>query len=63
VIIAAVKQLVISTGTDFYEHGIKAHVHCWQKCIINGGDYVEKQCFVDENLLYQTVLLCSLNPL
>jgi len=26
----------------------------------NGGDYVEEQCFVAENLLYQIVLLCSL---
>ena len=24
----------------------------------NGGDYVEKQCFVAANLLYQIVLLC-----
>jgi len=24
----------------------------------SGGDYAEKQCFVAENLLYQTVLLC-----
>jgi len=24
----------------------------------NGGDYVEKQCFLAENLLSQTVLLC-----
>ena len=34
--------------------------HCWQKCIANGGDCVEKECFVAENLFYQTVLLCSL---
>ena len=26
----------------------------------NGGDYVEIQCFVAENLLHQIVLLCSL---
>ena len=25
----------------------------------NGGDYVEIQCFVAENLLHQIVLLCS----
>jgi len=28
--------------------------------LANGGDCVEKQCFVAENLLYQIVLLCSL---
>ena len=33
------------------------------KCMFNAGDYVEEQCFVAENLLYQTVLLCSLNLL
>jgi len=31
-----------------------------KKCIANGGDYVEKQCFVAESLLDQTVLLFSL---
>ena len=25
------------------------------KCIANGGDYAEKQCFVAENLLYQMI--------
>ena len=30
-----------------------------KKYMANGGDYVEEQCFVTENLLYQTVL-CSL---
>jgi len=24
-----------------------AHVHHWWKCTVNGGDYIEKQCFVD----------------
>ena len=28
--------------------------------LANGGDCVEKQHFVAENLLYQIVLLCSL---
>ena len=32
-----------------------------KKCIVNGGDYVESYFFVDENILYQTVLLCSLS--
>jgi hypothetical protein len=31
-----------SAGTDLYERGIQALVHRWQKCIMNGGDYVEK---------------------
>jgi hypothetical protein len=26
----------------FYERGIKALVNRWQKCIKNGGDYVDK---------------------
>ena len=30
-----------------------------EKCIANGGDYVEKKCFVAENLLYQMVLCFS----
>ena len=33
------------------------------KCTASVGDYVEKWCFVAENLLYQIVLLCSLNLL
>ena len=43
---------VTSTGADFYEHGMQALVHRWQKCIANGGDFVKKECFVTENLLY-----------
>ena len=31
-----------------------------EKCIINDGDYVEKYCFVGENLVYKIVLLCFL---
>ena len=31
-----------------------------KKCRANGGDYVEKWCFVAENFLYQIVLLTSL---
>ena len=30
------------------------------KCTVNSGDCVEKQCSVDENLLNQIALLCSL---
>ena len=39
---AVVTMTVTSTGTDYYECGMQALVHCWQKCIINGDDYVEK---------------------
>ena len=53
------QQWVTSTGADFYEHDLQVLVLHWQKCIANGGDYVEKQCFVAENLLYRIVLLCS----
>lgn len=49
---AAVKQLVTSTGVGFYKHSMQALVHCGQKCITSGGDCVEKQFFVAENLLY-----------
>ena len=36
------QQWVTSTGAGFDEHGMQALVHCWWKCIANGGDYVEK---------------------
>ena len=39
---AVVKQWVISTGADFYEHSMQALVHCWQKCIVSSGGCVEK---------------------
>jgi len=32
-------------------------IHCQSKCRATGGDYVEKQSFVAENLLHQVVLL------
>jgi len=41
-IMAAVKQLVTSTSANFREHSMQALVHCWQKCITDGGDHVEK---------------------
>ena len=45
---------------DFYERGMQALVHRWQKCVSTGGNYVEKQRFQAENFLHQTALLCSL---
>jgi hypothetical protein len=42
VVIAAVRKWLASAGADFYERRIQALVHRWQKCIMNGGDYVEK---------------------
>ena len=45
---------------DFYEYSMQALAHLCQKCIVNGGDYVEKVCLIAENLLYQIALLCSL---
>jgi hypothetical protein len=59
-VVRAVKQWATSAGADFYECGMQALVHRWRKCIANGGDYVEKLCFVAKNLLHQTVLLCPL---
>ena len=41
-VVQAVKQWATSAGADFYECSMQALVHCWQKCIANGGDYVEK---------------------
>ena len=35
-------QWVTFAGADLYERSMQALVHCWQKCIANGGDYVEK---------------------
>lgn len=55
-VIAAVKQ-VTSSGADFYECSMEALGHHWQKCIANVGDCIEKQHFVADNLLCQTVLL------
>jgi len=40
-------------------YSTQALVHCWQKCIATGGDYIEEQCFLAENLLCQIMLLCS----
>jgi len=57
-IAAAVKQWITSAGTDFHNCRMQALVHCCQKHITNGGDCVEKQCFVAENLLNQIVLFC-----
>lgn len=35
-------------------------IYCWKKCILNGSNYAEKDCFVAENFLYLMALLCSL---
>ena len=59
-IVIGVKQWVTSTSADFYKCSIQPLIDCWQKYIANGGDYVEKQCFVAENLFYQMLLLRSL---
>ena len=48
---------VTSTKGDFSKCTVQALFHCWQKCIANGSDHVEKSYFVSENLLYQIVLL------
>jgi hypothetical protein len=41
-VIAAVRKWLASASADFYKCGIQALVQLWQKCITNGGDYVEK---------------------
>ena len=50
-IVAAVKQWITSAGADFYKHSIQAFVYHLQKCIANGGDYAEKECFIAENVI------------
>jgi len=45
---------------DFHDCGMLALVHRWWKWRANGDDYIEKACFVAENLLYQIAFLCSL---
>jgi len=35
------KQWVVSAGADVCERSVQAYVHCWQKCIANGTDYVK----------------------
>jgi hypothetical protein len=59
-VIAAVIMWVTSAGADFYQSSTQALVHRWQKCIANYDDHVERQCFVAENLLCLTALLCTL---
>ena len=44
-----------STGEDLYKCGMQAG----KSAKVNGGDYAEKLCFVSENLLYWTLLFCS----
>ena len=44
----------------FYRHNMQSLVQHWWECIANSGDSVEKWCFLAENLLYQTVVMCSL---
>jgi len=41
-VVRAVKQWATSAVADFYECGMQALAHRWQKCIANGGDYVKK---------------------
>jgi hypothetical protein len=59
-VITAVRKWVVSAGTDFYKRSTRALVHHWRKCMASGGDYVQRWCFVADNLLYPTVLLCIL---
>ena len=41
-VVKAVRKWLASAGSDFYKRGMQALVHRWQKCITNGGNYVEK---------------------
>ena len=46
---APVKQWVTSPGADLYSCGIQALLPHWHKCVANGDDYVEKECFEAKN--------------
>ena len=46
--------------SNFCARGMQALVHGWQDCVANGSVSVEKDSFVAENLLYQTVLYYGL---
>ena len=39
------KSHILATSADFYVHRMQALVHCWWKCIVNGGDDAEKLVF------------------
>jgi len=45
------------------KRGMQALAHYQKKCTANGGDCIEKQCFVAKKLLYQIALLCSFSLL
>jgi len=40
VVIAALKQWIISSSTDFYMHSMQVLVHHWRRCIASGDSYV-----------------------
>jgi len=53
----------VTTVTDSHLHWwrfLQAHGRHWWKSVTTAADYVEKWCFVAENLLYKIVSLCSL---
>ena len=56
-IITTVKLWDSSAGTDFYNH--RFSFITGKKCIVNGSDYDEKQCFA-ENFLSVIVPLVSI---
>ena len=47
----------------FFKGSMQDLVHHWWKITVDGGDCVEKEHFVGENLLYQIMFLCSLYPI
>jgi len=53
------RQWVASTGAEFDKHNIQGLVHHREKCKASDGDCVEKECFVAENLLCQTMHFLS----
>lgn len=51
----AEKQRLTSTGAHLYENTMQALAHCWQKCIANGDDYVERVFSTWESALSNSV--------
>jgi hypothetical protein len=42
-LMVGVKMWMISQVADFFDTGIQNLIHQYDKCLISGGDYVEKQ--------------------
>mgnify|MGYP001857242594 CR=1 FL=1 len=53
-------QWVTSVGADFYKCSMQALIHNWQKCIVNGDDYVGKIVFCNWKCTLTKWCYCAL---